>query len=104
MGRWIIDAGHGGKDNGAIGPGGRREKNISLDAALEAKRVLELNGEEVFLIRSNDIYMELKERVTYANGWGGDYYNKKMKGIQLLLDSNIFKLLSKICTLYTIIF
>ena len=55
MGRWIIDAGHGGKDNGAIGPGGRREKNISLDAALEAKRVLELNGEEVFLIRSNDI-------------------------------------------------
>ena len=74
MGRWIIDAGHGGKDNGAIGPGGRREKNISLDAALEAKRVLELNGEEVFLIRSNDIYMELKERVTYANGWGGDYY------------------------------
>ena len=74
MGRWIIDAGHGGKDNGAIGPGRRREKNISLDAALEAKRVLELNGEEVFLIRSNDIYMELKERVTYANGWGGDYY------------------------------
>ena len=56
MTKWIIDAGHGGKDSGAIGYGGRREKNISLDAALEAKRVLELNGEEVFLIRSNDIY------------------------------------------------
>ena len=51
MTKWIIDAGHGGKDSGAIGYGGRREKNISLDAALEAKRVLELNGEEVFLIR-----------------------------------------------------
>ncbi len=74
MTKWIIDAGHGGKDSGAIGYGGRREKNISLDAALEAKRVLELNGEEVFLIRSNDIYMDLKERVTYANNWSGDYY------------------------------
>ena len=63
----IIDAGHGGNDNGAQGTGGLNEKDVTLAIA---KRVAEaLGGEQafkVFLIRSEDQTLSLSERANLA--------------------------------------
>ncbi|MDP4171209.1 MAG: N-acetylmuramoyl-L-alanine amidase, partial [Bacillota bacterium] len=63
----IIDAGHGGKDTGAIGPSGYLEKNANLGAALALKAELEKFGAIVTLTRSTDVFLELSERTYIAN-------------------------------------
>lgn len=64
----IIDPGHGGKDSGAIGPSGLKEKDITLAIAKEMKRDLERNLDvEVILTRSKDKYLTLTERTDIAN-------------------------------------
>lgn len=50
----VIDAGHGGKDNGAIGANGIREKDVTLSVALKVQRMLEESGEEVVMTRTAD--------------------------------------------------
>src|ERR1035437_3354951 len=52
----VIDAGHGGKDVGAIGINGVREKDINLGVALKLGRLLESNMKDVKVVytRSND--------------------------------------------------
>lgn len=63
----IIDAGHGGKDSGAISPHTRqREKDLALDTA---KRIAaELRSDfKVILMRSDDTFIDLDERVIRAN-------------------------------------
>jgi len=50
----VIDPGHGGNDAGAIGPTGVMEKNVTLNVALELKRMLEAEGAEVILTRETD--------------------------------------------------
>ena len=63
----VIDAGHGGKDAGAIGPTGLMEKDVNLATALLLKSELERNGASVLLTRSRDIFLELAERTAIAN-------------------------------------
>lgn len=63
----IVDAGHGGKDTGAIGPTGLREKDVNLATALLLKAELEKKGAIVTLTRSTDIFLELSERTAIAN-------------------------------------
>jgi N-acetylmuramoyl-L-alanine amidase len=63
----IIDAGHGGKDTGAIGPNGLREKDANLGTALLVKTELENAGAIVTLTRSTDIFLELSQRTDIAN-------------------------------------
>ncbi|WP_274856023.1 N-acetylmuramoyl-L-alanine amidase [Bacillus methanolicus] len=63
----IVDAGHGGKDTGAIGPTGLREKDVNLATALLLKAELEKKGAIVTLTRSTDIFLELQERTAIAN-------------------------------------
>ncbi|WHY61452.1 SH3 domain-containing protein [Cytobacillus firmus] len=63
----VIDAGHGGKDTGAIGPTGLMEKDVNLATALLLKSELERNGASVLLTRSRDIFLELAERTAIAN-------------------------------------
>jgi N-acetylmuramoyl-L-alanine amidase len=63
----IIDAGHGGKDTGAIGPTGLREKAVNLGTALLLQQELESYGAIVTLTRSTDIFLELTERTDIAN-------------------------------------
>ena len=74
MAKWILDAGHGGKDTGAIGKNGRREADIVLEAVFETKRLLERNGEIVLLTRASDISLDAMERVDIANNWNADYF------------------------------
>ena len=52
--RFVIDAGHGGEDAGAIASDGTLEKDLNLSFATLLCTVLELNGNEVELTRSED--------------------------------------------------
>ena len=70
----VVDAGHGGKDPGAIGPSGLREKDVTLSTALLLKTELEKYGATVILTRSTDIFLELSERTTIANNSTGDAF------------------------------
>lgn len=66
--RVVLDPGHGGKDNGCSGVGGTQEKAIVLDVALHAKEELEKTGAyEVLLTRSDDSFVSLSDRTTFAN-------------------------------------
>lgn len=63
----IIDAGHGAKDPGAVGPKGTKEKDVNLGTAKFLKAELEAAGAIVTLTRSTDVFLELKERTDIAN-------------------------------------
>ena len=63
----VIDPGHGGKDPGAIGSAGNREKDITLDIALRLQHRLSRHPRyRVLLTRDRDVKMSLKERVAFA--------------------------------------
>jgi len=62
-----VDAGHGGKDPGAIGVNGLQEKTVNLDIALKLKDELVKRGYDVFLTRDSDVYLSLAERVERTN-------------------------------------
>lgn len=71
----IIDAGHGGKDPGAVGPSGIYEKDLTLDIALKLKRLLEHDGNfNVLLTREDDVFIPLEERTAFANRHNGDLF------------------------------
>ncbi|HUF14129.1 MAG TPA: N-acetylmuramoyl-L-alanine amidase, partial [Longimicrobiales bacterium] len=66
----VIDAGHGGRDAGAVGPGGVREKDVTLGIALRLAALLRGRpGYEVHLTRSTDTLIALFDRPRLANGW-----------------------------------
>jgi len=70
----ILDAGHGGKDFGAV-YNGFVEKNISLNVVLKAGKILEGdNGTEVLYTRKADVFTELTERPGLANRSSGDIF------------------------------
>jgi N-acetylmuramoyl-L-alanine amidase len=69
-----VDAGHGGKDSGAIGVNGLQEKNVTLDIALKLKQILKGLGYEVILTREDDRYLSLAERVDFANQQNADMF------------------------------
>ena len=55
----VIDPGHGGNDNGAIGFSGTREKDITLAVALKTKKFLQESGEKVIITREADTEVAL---------------------------------------------
>lgn len=66
--RIVIDAGHGGHDSGAIGPGGIEEKNIALDVALRLGDLLKQRlGAQVVYTRDNNTFVPLETRTAIAN-------------------------------------
>lgn len=71
----VVDAGHGGRDPGAIGPNNVYEKNVTLAMAKALARALQQQmGVEVLLTRSDDRYLELRERTAYANRVEADLF------------------------------
>ena len=73
----VLDAGHGGKDPGAIGSSSsNREKDINLSIALEVGRLLKANHPDVKLIytRSTDVFIELGRRAEIANKAKADLF------------------------------
>ena len=63
----VIDAGHGGKDPGAISSYGYEEKIVNLDVALQIAQILKDKGLRVIMTRNNDKFIELEERAAIAN-------------------------------------
>lgn len=70
----VIDAGHGGKDAGAVGPTGLEEKTVTLDIAKTLGEILEERGIQVILTRENDEFVSLERRVSIANTAGVDLF------------------------------
>lgn len=65
-----IDAGHGGRDPGAIGPTGLYEKEVVLDVALRVRELLVRSGVRVIMTRETDTFVELADRSRLARAQG----------------------------------
>jgi len=66
--RIVIDPGHGGKDPGAIGQYGTKEKDVVLAIAHYLKEMIEDElGIEVLMTREDDRFLELNQRTEFAN-------------------------------------
>ena len=70
----VIDAGHGGKDPGALGPTGLREKTVTLQIAKMVREILQRHGVRVIMTREHDRFVSLRERVFIANSEGADLF------------------------------
>ncbi|MDQ7066993.1 MAG: N-acetylmuramoyl-L-alanine amidase [Sulfurimonas sp.] len=70
----VIDAGHGGKDPGAIGYRGYREKIVVLQIAQELKKVLKSRGYKVYMTHDSDKFIKLRDRTKYANRKKADLF------------------------------
>ena len=73
--RVVIDAGHGGKDTGTIGPTGFTEKALVLDIAHKLKQRIETElGAEVVMTREDDAFVPLETRTAIANQAEADLF------------------------------
>lgn len=71
----VLDAGHGAKDSGAVGVTGKYEKNFNLAIVLKTAELLKKEKNiDVVLTRSNDTFLELKERAAMANNLKADIF------------------------------
>jgi N-acetylmuramoyl-L-alanine amidase len=94
----VIDPGHGGKDPGATGIGGLREKDVNLRLSLMIAKQLRAKGFEVILTREDDRYLDLEQRTVIAESKNADLFvsihanasrRKRTKGIEVYyLDEN----------------
>jgi N-acetylmuramoyl-L-alanine amidase len=73
--RVVLDPGHGGHDPGAVGPGGLREKDVTLDVAHRAAPLIARElGISTMLTRDADDYIALDERAARANAFQADLF------------------------------
>lgn len=83
----IVDAGHGGKDSGAVSPHtGLKEKDLALDTAKRVANDLRRDF-KVIMMRGDDTFVDLDDRVASANRHGGAilvsiHYNSSASGIR----------------------
>ena len=71
----VIDPGHGGRDPGAIGPSGVKEKDVVLDIGLRLRRMIEEGlGLRAIMTRSTDVFLPLEERAAIANRHKADFF------------------------------
>ncbi|KJZ48416.1 N-acetylmuramoyl-L-alanine amidase [Pseudomonas fluorescens] len=71
----VVDPGHGGKDPGAVGAKGEREKDVVLSIAqLLAKRLKREKGFDVKLVRNDDFFVPLRKRVEIARKHNADMF------------------------------
>lgn len=69
----MLDAGHGGIDNGASYEG-RLEKNDTLNLALAVGNILQNRGVDVLYTRTEDVYQSPTQKAQIANESGADYF------------------------------
>lgn len=71
----VIDPGHGGRDPGAIGIKGTREKNITLAVAKHLHyKINKIKGFKAFLTRKDDNFMSLRQRLNVAHKHNADLF------------------------------
>jgi N-acetylmuramoyl-L-alanine amidase len=89
--RIVIDAGHGGKDTGAIGPHGVREKDMALSIARKVAARLRQEGFTVVMTRKDDTFIALDDRTRIANEAHADLFvsihcnaarRRKLEGVE----------------------
>ena len=91
----VLDAGHGGKDSGAIGKQGTKEKDITLDITKRLGSLIEKNTRiKTYYTREEDIFVPLLERTQFANEKTGKLFisihananhNRKVSGFETYL-------------------
>ncbi len=90
----VVDAGHGGHDPGAV-MAGVEEKDVVLDIALRIFELSQASPIQVVLTRSTDRYVDLKERVRFAERVGAVLYisvhanyvsDPRVRGIEVYVD------------------
>lgn len=70
-----IDAGHGGKDPGAVGYKGLREKDVTLSIARKlAQHINKQQGMRAVLIRDDDYFIPLRKRIIKARNHKADMF------------------------------
>ncbi|MCK5878454.1 MAG: N-acetylmuramoyl-L-alanine amidase [Holophagae bacterium] len=105
----IIDPGHGGQDEGAIGQKGIIEKDITLAIAYKLAATLKHRGYEVIMTRYSDVFVPLSDRTGIANtndgnifisihtnastrkASGAETYYLSLKGTQTVSDTVAFE-------------
>ena len=96
--RIVIDPGHGGKDTGAIGPSGIKEKTVTLAVSKKLVQILKTKFDaQVFLTRTEDKTMPLEMRNAFANKKKADLFisihanankDRKVSGIETYYLNN----------------
>ncbi|MEN8191390.1 MAG: N-acetylmuramoyl-L-alanine amidase [Bacteroidota bacterium] len=94
----VLDAGHGGRDPGAIGVTGLREKDVNLGVAIELEKILKTKMPDIKVIqtRNSDKFVELYKRGKIANENEGKLFisihanslgrkNSKVRGFDVYL-------------------
>lgn len=94
----MLDPGHGGKDPGALGRGGAREKDVVLSLTRRLARKLRARlAVDVLFTRASDTFIPLEERTARANAAGADLFisvhanaskNPKTRGIETYYLNN----------------
>ena len=97
MVRIVIDAGHGGKDPGAVRRGSQREKDLNLAVAKHVYNYLKKQHFDVKLTRDNDTFVTLAGRSRMANDFKADLFisihtnaakNTKANGFEVYFRSD----------------
>ncbi len=70
----VLDPGHGGRDPGAVGVGGLREKDVNLAISEKVKANLEAKGINVVMARASDVEIDLDPRVALAERVNADIF------------------------------
>jgi len=60
-----VDAGHGGTNNGGVGPTGVFEKDLALAVSLKLQKSLESEGAKVIMTRTKETFFDNKERILF---------------------------------------
>ena len=89
--RVVVDAGHGGRDTGAIGARGVREKDLALAIAKKVAARLKVLGFQVVMTRTKDVFVSLDDRTRIANEARADLFvsihcnaarRRKLEGVE----------------------
>jgi len=70
----VVDAGHGGKDSGAVGTRKHYEKTVVLQIAKRVTKYLKAKGFKVKMTRTKDRFIKLKNRTRFANRHHADIF------------------------------
>ena len=70
----VIDAGHGGKDPGAVGYKKYREKIVVMQISQELRTILKSRGYKVYMTRDRDNFVKLSNRTKFANKKNADIF------------------------------
>ncbi len=92
----VIDAGHGGRDPGATGAGGLKEKDVTLDVARRLRKRLEkYPNYRILMTRDKDVKISTRDRVAFANAQKADLFisihvNSLLKGQLAIIETFYF--------------